>query len=128
MKPALVDASSENLDRAAATLRGGGVVAFPTETVYGLGADAFAAAAVARIFEIKGRPAFDPLIVHVLDQSMLARVAADVPPASAGTPNPRPSQTSRGSGDRHRRTPYGRGAHADSSGRAMAARALRAPA
>ena len=51
--------------RAAALLRDGGLVAFPTETVYGLGADAFDAAAVARIFEAKQRPAFDPLIVHV---------------------------------------------------------------
>ena len=54
------------------------MVAFPTETVYGLGADAFDPIAVARIFEIKRRPAFDPLIVHVLDDAMLARVAAEV--------------------------------------------------
>ena len=67
------------LDRAAALLRGGGVVAFPTETVYGLGANAFDARAVARIFEIKARPTFDPLIVHVADEAMLERVALDVP-------------------------------------------------
>jgi L-threonylcarbamoyladenylate synthase len=79
----LVDASPEQLDRAAAMLRGGGVVAFPTETVYGLGADAFDAAAVARIFEIKGRPAFDPLIVHVLDEAMLRRVVDSLPPAAS---------------------------------------------
>jgi L-threonylcarbamoyladenylate synthase len=79
----VVNASPPNLDRAAATLRGGGVVAFPTETVYGLGADAFDAVAVARIFEIKGRPAFDPLIAHVLDEAMLRRVAADISPAAA---------------------------------------------
>lgn len=79
----LVNASPEQLDRAAATLRDGGVVAFPTETVYGLGADAFDATAVARIFEIKGRPAFDPLIVHVLDEAMLERVAGAIPPAAA---------------------------------------------
>lgn len=79
----LVDASPEQLDRAAATLRGGGVVAFPTETVYGLGADAFDATAVARIFEIKRRPAFDPLIVHVLDEAMLGRVAAAISPEAA---------------------------------------------
>jgi L-threonylcarbamoyladenylate synthase len=79
----LVDPSPEQLDRAAATLRGGGVVAFPTETVYGLGADAFDATAVARIFEIKKRPAFDPLIVHVLDEVMLRRVADAIPPAAA---------------------------------------------
>ncbi len=59
-------------------LRSGAVVAFPTETVYGLGASAFDARAVARIFEIKGRPAFDPLIVHVADEAMLAQVALPV--------------------------------------------------
>ncbi|HTV92819.1 MAG TPA: L-threonylcarbamoyladenylate synthase [Verrucomicrobiae bacterium] len=75
----VVPATSENLDRAAALLRSGGVVAFPTETVYGLGANAFDARAVARIFEIKARPAFDPLIVHVSDEAMLERVAEDVP-------------------------------------------------
>ena len=53
------------LVRASASLAAGGLVAFPTETVYGLGADATAAAAVAGIFEAKGRPAFNPLIVHV---------------------------------------------------------------
>ncbi len=72
----------ENLDRAAAALRAGGVVAIPTETVYGLAANAFDARAVARIFEIKRRPTFDPLIVHVLDEAMLARVVACVPPAA----------------------------------------------
>ena len=75
----VVPATSENLDRAAALLRRGGVVAFPTETVYGLGANAFDARAVARIFEIKARPAFDPLIVHVSDEAMLERVAENVP-------------------------------------------------
>ncbi|MBM3884857.1 MAG: threonylcarbamoyl-AMP synthase [Gemmatimonadetes bacterium] len=55
------------LQEAAALLRGGGLVAFPTETVYGLGAHALDAAAVRRIFSAKGRPAFNPLIVHVPD-------------------------------------------------------------
>ena len=50
---------------AAACLRGGGLVAFPTETVYGLGVSALDAAAVRRLFAAKGRPADDPLIVHV---------------------------------------------------------------
>jgi L-threonylcarbamoyladenylate synthase len=75
----VVAPTPENLDRAAALLLGGGVVAIPTETVYGLAANAFDARAVARIFEIKQRPAFDPLIVHVLDDAMLARVADDIP-------------------------------------------------
>src|SRR5512135_2068254 len=53
------------IEAAAALLRSGEPVAFPTETVYGLGADALDAVAVARVFEIKGRPRFDPLIVHL---------------------------------------------------------------
>ena len=61
-------------------LRAGGLVAFPTETVYGLGADAWNAEAVARIFTVKRRPADNPLIVHVADQNGLAAVAARVPP------------------------------------------------
>ncbi len=56
---------TETITTAAERLRAGGVVAFPTETVYGLGADATQENAVARIFEIKGRPSFNPLIVHV---------------------------------------------------------------
>lgn len=57
----------EGLARAATLLRGGGLVAFPTETVYGLGGDARDDRAVARIFDAKGRPRFNPLIVHVPD-------------------------------------------------------------
>ncbi len=68
----------ESIARAARILREGGVVAFPTETVYGLGAAAFDPIAVARVFEIKRRPSFDPLIVHVLDRTMLARVAGEL--------------------------------------------------
>lgn len=75
-------ATDATLKRAAALLRAGGVVAFPTETVYGLGALAFDAKAVTRIFEIKGRPRFDPLIVHVLDEAMLESVTPGVPPAA----------------------------------------------
>ncbi len=69
--------------RAAAVLRGGGLVAFPTETVYGLGASALDAAAVARIFAAKGRPSNNPLIVHVADAEDVARVAAAWPAAAA---------------------------------------------
>jgi len=61
--------------RAAALLREGGTVAFPTETVYGLGANAFDAAAVAKIFAAKQRPQWDPLILHVEGPEMLERVA-----------------------------------------------------
>jgi L-threonylcarbamoyladenylate synthase len=61
----IVQATPNQIDAAARLIRDGGVVAFPTETVYGLGADATNARAVARIFEIKARPSFDPLIVHI---------------------------------------------------------------
>ena len=74
----IVAPTSENLERAAELLRNGGVVAFPTETVYGLGANAFDARAVARVFEIKQRPSFDPLIVHIANSAMLARIASPV--------------------------------------------------
>jgi L-threonylcarbamoyladenylate synthase len=78
----VLTANPENVARAAEVLRTGGVVAFPTETVYGVGALAFNVAGVARIFEIKRRPRFDPLIVHVLDRAMLARVVARLPGAA----------------------------------------------
>jgi L-threonylcarbamoyladenylate synthase len=68
--------------RAAGVIRAGGLVAFPTETVYGLGANALDAAAVARIFAAKGRPATNPLIVHVADESQIERVAAAWPEAA----------------------------------------------
>jgi len=64
---------------AAGVLLSGGLVAFPTETVYGLGADACNAAAVARIYSVKGRPADHPLIVHVASMDALGDWAADVP-------------------------------------------------
>lgn len=68
--------------RAAARLRAGGLVAFPTETVYGLGVHALDAAAVQRLFDAKQRPATDPLIVHVDDISHLAPLVAKVPDAA----------------------------------------------
>src|SRR5690349_18913694 len=71
-----------DLDRAVDILRRGGLVAFPTETVYGLGADASSAAAVRKIFAAKGRPADHPLIVHLADASMLSPWAAEVPEAA----------------------------------------------
>jgi L-threonylcarbamoyladenylate synthase len=69
----LLGEDQDAIRRAAEALRDGGLVAFPTETVYGLGADARNSNAVARIFEAKGRPRFNPLIVHVLglDQAAL---------------------------------------------------------
>ena len=78
--PELVESleSQEAIERAAAILWGGGTVALPTETVYGLGANALDPAAVAAIFAAKERPGWDPLIVHVCDAAMLAVVAAEV--------------------------------------------------
>jgi L-threonylcarbamoyladenylate synthase len=67
---------------AAAVLRRGGLVAFPTETVYGLGAHALNDQAVAKIFAAKGRPSTDPVIVHLADARMLETVARDVPPVA----------------------------------------------
>ncbi len=61
----IVEATEENIRKAAEILKRGGLVAFPTETVYGLGAHAFIPKAVARIFEVKKRPLSDPLIVHI---------------------------------------------------------------
>ncbi len=67
------------VDRAGEIIRDGGLVAFPTETVYGLGANALDSAAVDRIFLAKGRPANDPLIVHIAALDQLSLVASDVP-------------------------------------------------
>lgn len=69
--------------QAATCLRRGGLVAFPTETVYGLGAHALDRVAVARLFEAKGRPANDPLIVHVATLAGVAPLVASMPPFAA---------------------------------------------
>jgi L-threonylcarbamoyladenylate synthase len=71
--------SQSALEQAASILRRGGTVALPTETVYGLGANALDAEAVAAIFAAKERPGWDPLIVHVADEAMLAAVVGEVP-------------------------------------------------
>ncbi len=67
------------IEQAAQIIRQGGLVAFPTETVYGLGADALNASAAQGIFLAKGRPANDPLIVHVADASWLDALASEIP-------------------------------------------------
>ena len=66
--------SPADIERAARLLREGGTVAFPTETVYGLGADALNRTAVARIFEAKQRPSWDPLIVHIAERENLSAI------------------------------------------------------
>jgi len=73
---------SAEIERAVQLLRQGELVAFPTETVYGLGADARNPAAVAKIFAVKGRPADHPVIVHLPDASYLDRWARDISPAA----------------------------------------------
>lgn len=75
----LLPSSEDALIRAGKVVREGGLVAFPTETVYGLGANAFDDNAVARIFEAKGRPQFNPLIVHVADLSCISDFAVVTP-------------------------------------------------
>jgi len=75
--------SDRGLRAAIGLLRAGELVAFPTETVYGLGADARDAQAVARIFAAKGRPAFNPLIVHVADRAAAEALAVFTPEARA---------------------------------------------
>jgi L-threonylcarbamoyladenylate synthase len=74
----LLPATPENIALAAETLKKGGLVAFPTETVYGLGANALDVDAAARIFTAKGRPTADPLIVHLSSIDQAALVAASV--------------------------------------------------
>jgi L-threonylcarbamoyladenylate synthase len=74
--------SASAIDQAVRILRAGGLVAFPTETVYGLGADAANEQAVRRIFEVKGRPADHPVIVHLAGAEQLPRWAREVPPAA----------------------------------------------
>src|SRR4051794_1571950 len=70
-----VEPEPDRIKRAAGVLRAGGLVAFPTETVYGLGANALDATAVAGIFNAKGRPANNPIIVHVANASEVSRIA-----------------------------------------------------
>jgi len=72
----------EPIARAAAVLRAGGIVAFPTETVYGLGADALNEQAVRKIFAAKGRPSNNPLIVHVADLDAARRLSSHWPAAA----------------------------------------------
>ena len=67
----LLGYNSDNVNKAGEMLKTGGLVAFPTETVYGLGANAFNAVAVQSIFNAKGRPNSDPLIVHIADPAMM---------------------------------------------------------
>ena len=73
--PRILPYGTAAIAEGAAAIRAGGIVAVPTETVYGLAADATDSGAVARIYAAKGRPSFNPLIVHVLDRAAAARIA-----------------------------------------------------
>jgi L-threonylcarbamoyladenylate synthase len=74
--------AQDAIGQAAKILRAGGLVALPTETVYGLGANALDEVAVARIFAAKQRPAWDPVIVHIADRKMLDGLVTDIPGAA----------------------------------------------
>jgi L-threonylcarbamoyladenylate synthase len=76
----VVRATQTEIEKAVETLRAGDLVVFPTETVYGLGANASNPAAVRKIFEVKGRPADHPVIVHIDDQRYLHRWVSQMPP------------------------------------------------
>lgn len=93
METVVYKPTKETIDRCAEILRSGGLVAFPTETVYGLGANAFDEQAVQKIYAAKGRPGDNPLIVHLADLQQLSEVAETVPELayellSAFTPGP----------------------------------------
>src|SRR5262249_43420762 len=77
----VIEAGGPAVARAVRVLADGGLVAFPTETVYGLGVDATNGPAVARLYEAKGRPSFNPLIAHVYDLAAARRLAVFTPAA-----------------------------------------------
>ena len=78
MKTLALDINEESLSLAKKFIEQGETVAFPTETVYGLGANAFDENAVKKIFTAKGRPSDNPLIVHIADASLIENIAAEV--------------------------------------------------
>src|ERR1700756_2028748 len=82
LKTPILPAGEAAVGQAARILAAGGLVAFPTETVYGLGADATNPAAIARLYQAKGRPAFNPLIAHVRDVEAAMRMARFDPSAA----------------------------------------------
>ena len=84
MDTRVVKISEDNIDseaiaEAGAIIKGGGLVAFPTETVYGLGGDALNGASSRKIYAAKGRPSDNPLIVHIANMEALSQIARDVP-------------------------------------------------
>jgi len=75
----IANCTQDAIKNAAEALIDGQLVAFPTETVYGLGADANNSKAVARIYEVKGRPTDHPLIVHISSSNQISKWAVDIP-------------------------------------------------
>ena len=82
METLLLPADSHSLSMAASLLRSGNLVAFPTETVYGLGGDALNPMSSKKIYAAKGRPSDNPLIVHVANMDDLAAIVQEVPDAA----------------------------------------------
>lgn len=82
MDTKLFSTEENEINEAGKIIRNGGLVAFPTETVYGLGASAFDADAAKKIYAAKGRPSDNPLIVHICDKAQIADIAADIPDAA----------------------------------------------
>ena len=80
MKTLILSTSEKDLEQAAHIIRRGGLVAFPTETVYGLGADAMDAEAVSKIYEAKGRPSDNPMIVHISRASDMGQLTPALSP------------------------------------------------
>ena len=80
MKTKIFGITEKEINEAGAIIRNGGLVAFPTETVYGLGASAFDADAAKKIYAAKGRPSDNPLIVHVCDKEHIGEIAAEITP------------------------------------------------
>ena len=79
MKTIIRKIDKNQIDEAGSVLREGGLVAFPTETVYGLGANALDEEAAKKTYAAKGRPSDNPLIVHIAELSSLDKIAADIP-------------------------------------------------
>lgn len=131
METKLLAANEESLAWGAELLRRGELVAFPTETVYGLGANALDSAAVREIFAAKGRPADNPLIVHIWDREQLAQVC-HVPPLAEklmdafwpGAADAADAQAGEHSAGGYGVPPYGGSAHAFPSGGCGAAEGM----
>ncbi|MCD8180867.1 MAG: threonylcarbamoyl-AMP synthase [Firmicutes bacterium] len=82
METKILSTDEKDINEAGKIIRNGGLVAFPTETVYGLGASALDAFAAKKIYAAKGRPSDNPLIVHICDKNQIEKIAAEIPPSA----------------------------------------------